>query len=175
MNSFKIELGKITEAAEVFQVYVRAKEVLDQLGVFQWTDDYPTESIILKDLQNKVLYLLKKEGVICGAINLSSEQDEPYKTLQWRYNIGPFLIIHRLVIDPKVQGQGGAQCLMNFAENYGAMHGFNSIRLDVYSKNRRGIKFYQKQNYTQSGRIYFPGRTEHFYCMEKKIVPSSNE
>ena len=79
------------------------------------------------------------------------------------------LVIHRLVINPKHQKHGYARILMDFAEDFAKNNDYTSIRLDAYIPNERVIAFYKKRNYHISGKVFFPGRDQPFYCMEKLI------
>ena len=82
---------------------------LENNGIYQWTDNYPTISIIENDLRKNVLYTLKSNQKIIGAINISEEQEAKYESIKWEFNNSKVLVIHRLVIDPKYQKKGYAQ------------------------------------------------------------------
>ncbi|MFK8038348.1 MAG: GNAT family N-acetyltransferase [Crocinitomicaceae bacterium] len=172
IHQLKIEKGRLSDLEPIFKIYLNAKHELEKKGIYQWTDQYPTKSIIESDLQKGVLYMLKYGNKIIGAINLSEEQEKEYQTVKWRFNHSKALVIHRLVINPKHQGLGYAQKSMAFAENFARKMGYSSIRLDAYSYNKRVIDFYQKRNYVIRGDVNFPGRKYVFHCMEKEIVNS---
>jgi len=71
------------------------------------------------------------------------------------------------VVNTDNQGQGYAQKLMTFAENYAIENNYASIRLDTFSQNKRNQKFYELRGYKRLGNIYFPKQSEHpFYCYE---------
>ena len=164
-----IEKGKTNDLEALLQIYLNAKSKLIENGIHQWTDNYPTKTIIENDLKAGVLFQLKIDNEIIGAINLSEEQETEYQTIPWEFDDTKVLVIHRLVIDPKYQGKGHAHYLMDFAENYAISYGYKAIRLDTYSQNKQNIKFYQKRNYNVRGDVYFPGREFAFHCLEKEI------
>ena len=164
-----IEKGNLTDLEALFQIYINGKIELERNGIYQWTNTYPTISIIESDLQKEVLYILKNDNEIIGAIALSEEQEDEYKLINWKFDDGKILVVHRLVVNPKHQKQGYAQQLMDFAENYAVTNNYASIRLDAYSQNKRVINFYKKRNYKISGNVNFPERDYPFYCMEKDI------
>ena len=64
---------------------------------------------------------------------------------------------------------------MEFAEEFARKNDYSSIRLDAYSQNDRVLKFYNKRNYYISGKVNFPEREYHFYCMEKEIKTAYNK
>ena len=165
-----IRLAKEEDLPNVIDLYRQCKADMDRQEIYQWTDKYPNRQIFIKDIQNKTLFLLFYENDLLGAINISEEQEKEYESLAWEFGDEKVLVIHRLAILPKEQGKGYAQLLMRFAEDFATNNAYQSIRLDVYSKNHRGIKFYQKRAYYVRGEIRFPNREFHFFGMEKRII-----
>lgn len=162
--------GQLSDLGELFQIYLNGKRELAQNGIYQWTDNYPTVSIIALDIRKRVLYVLKSNNEIIGAINISEEQEPEYELVQWAFDHSKALVIHRLLIDPKHQRKGYAQKLMDFAESFAKENNYTSIRLDAYSQNKRVIEFYQKRNYVVRGNVNFPEREYPFHCMEKEVT-----
>ena len=102
-----------------------------------------------------------------GSITIAPKMDEVYKSVKWLTITSNNLYIHRLAIDPKMQGRGYAQKLMDFAENYGRQNNYESIRLDTFSKNKRNQKFYEQRGYVRLENVYFPDQSQDpFYCYE---------
>jgi ribosomal protein S18 acetylase RimI-like enzyme len=72
-----------------------------------------------------------------------------------------------LAIKPSEQGKGYAQQLMDFAENHAKDQGFESVRLDTFSQNKRNQLFYEKRGYRRLEDIFYPKQSEHpFHCYE---------
>ena len=161
--------GQLEDLEELFQIYLNGKNELEKSAIYQWTDTYPTRAIIESDLRKGVLYTLRINKEIIGAIQLSEEQEDAYKLVKWEFNDAKILVIHRLVIDPKFQRKGYAKKLMDFAESFALKNNYSSIRLDAYSKNNRVIDFYKKRAYFIRGDVYFPDRAYSFHCMEKEM------
>ena len=155
---------------EIFEIYESAKVELARQQIFQWYDTYPNISIIETDINNEVLYILKKGNTIVGAINVNEAQDEAYKEIDWEFDAKKVLVIHRLVIHPKFQRNGYAAQLMDFAESFAQQNQYTSVRLDTYCENKISIKFYTKRDYFIRGKVYFDGRVYPFCCMEKAIL-----
>lgn len=175
INQLKIEKGQFFDLEKLFQIYLNGKINLENNGIYQWTNNYPTLSIIEDDLKKNVLYTLKNNEKIIGAINISEEQETEYNSIKWKFDNSKVLVIHRLVIDPKYQKKGHAQKLMDFAEKFAKENNYTSIRLDAYSQNLRVIEFYKKRNYIICGNVNFPEREHEFYCMEKEIITAYNK
>jgi predicted amidohydrolase/GNAT superfamily N-acetyltransferase len=174
IDQLKIEKGDLSNLEKLFKIYLNGKQELERNSIYQWTNNYPTISIIESDLRKGVLYTLKNNDEILGAINISEEQEAEYESIQWEYNDSKALVIHRLVIDPIHQRKGYAQKLMDFAENFAKENDYTSIRLDAYSQNESVIEFYKKRGYFIRGNVNFPEREYSFHCMEKKITTVYN-
>lgn len=164
-----IEKGNASDLDSLFKIYKAAKETLEDNNIYQWTDNYPTRQIIGNDIESDVLYILKNNNEIIGAINISEDQEVEYEAIDWQFNEAKVLVIHRLVIHPKSQKRGYAKLLMDFAEKYAKQNNFTSIRLDAYSQNKRVVEFYKRRHYFIRGEIYFPEREYPFYGMEKAL------
>ncbi|MEZ4938832.1 MAG: GNAT family N-acetyltransferase [Crocinitomicaceae bacterium] len=170
----KIEKGSLSDLNELFQIYLNGKNELEINGIYQWTNNYPTRSIIESDIKKSVLFALKNGREIIGAINISEEQEPEYETINWKFDSSKVLVIHRLVIDPIYQGKGFAKRLMDFAEKFAKDNNYSSIRLDAYSQNKKVIDFYIKRNYFIRGNVNFAEREYPFHCMEKEIITAYN-
>lgn len=169
-----IEKGTLSDVNELFQIYLNGKNELEKNGIYQWTDNYPTRSIIEKDVEKGVLFMLRNDREILGAITISEEQETEYQTINWKFDSSKVVVIHRLVIDPKYQGKGYAHILMDFAEKFATENNYSSIRLDAYSQNKKAIDFYEKRRYFIRGHVNFPERAYPFHCMEKEIKTAHN-
>jgi ribosomal protein S18 acetylase RimI-like enzyme len=142
--------------------------VLDEQGIFQWTDNYPVFNMIEQDIRAKHLYCFMVQKICVGIVSLNTLQDPEYSQVNWSVE-GKILIIHRLAVDPAYQKQGIAGKLMDFAEHYAKMHNYVAIRLDAYSQNTLSIAFYEHRNYQKRGEVFFTGRRLPFFCYEKPI------
>lgn len=136
-------------------------------GIYQWNENYPSYEAFKNDIELDQIWVLKDEGKIIGSVVITTIEDEEYDEVVWLTPQGNSLYIHRLAIHPDYQGQGLAQQLMNFAENYAKEENYASVRLDTFSLNKRNNVFYQKRGYQKLSDIYFPKQSEHpFHCYE---------
>ena len=141
---------------------------LIEQGIFQWNEQYPKREDLLEDIELQELWKLEDKNSVIGLIVLTENEDAEYQDVNWLTKNHKNLYIHRLAVDPKFQGKGYAQKLMDFAEKYAKENGYNSIRLDTFSENKRNLKFYEQRNYVKLESIYFPNQSEFpFYCYEK--------
>ena len=154
---------------QAWQIYVRCRAKLLAEGIEQWTEEYPNEKVLKKDIDNEDLYGIQKDGKWVGLICINEYQDEEYKMVDWKDKMGKVLVVHRLAVDPVYQREGLAGKLMDFAEKYAQEQAYDSIRLDAYSKNPHTIRFYKKRNYQVRGSVNFAYRVDPFICFEKAI------
>ncbi|MFK7946646.1 MAG: GNAT family N-acetyltransferase [Saprospiraceae bacterium] len=168
LNNMIIEKAALTDLETIFAIYKTAKQDLETQNIYQWTDKYPTLSIIKNDIEKEFLYVLKVNDEIVGAINISEEQETVYQTVDWKFDDSKVLVIHRLVVSPKHQRQGYATKMMTFVENYAQKNAYTSIRLDAYSQNKKVLRFYHNRNYVTRGTVRFPARKFLFFCMERE-------
>lgn len=136
-------------------------------NIFQWNEFYPNKTPFINDAKRGELYVLEVENKIVGCITVSTFMDEEYIPIPWLTPNKNNIYIHRVAIHPNLQGQGYAQKLMAFAENYARENNFQSVRLDTFSQNKRNHKFYELRDYKKLGDIYFPKQSEYpFHCYE---------
>ncbi|RDY59708.1 GNAT family N-acetyltransferase [Flagellimonas nanhaiensis] len=162
-----IRLAKLSEIKDILTITQACAFKMQQNGIYQWNEHYPTEEPFIKDAERNELYVKEDNGEIIGAITISTYMDQEYVPVTWLTPNGNSTYIHRLCVHPDNQGKGIAQELMHFAENYSKNHGFVSVRLDTFSQNKRNQRFYEQRGYQKLGDIYFPKQSEHpFHCYE---------
>lgn len=141
---------------------------MQEKGIFQWNEHYPSREKLLLDIEKEELFLLEEQGKILGIVVLTSKMDEEYIPIDWLTPNDKNLYVHRLATHPSVWGRGNGRKLMEFAEKFAAENHYRSVRLDTFSQNKRNQKFYESRGYQRLGNIYFPKQSEHpFFCYEK--------
>lgn len=162
-----IRSAKLSEIDDIIDITRACATHMQQKGIFQWNEHYPSKEVFIKDLERKELYVLAISGSIAGAIVISTLMDLEYTTIKWLTANTNNCYVHRLCVRPHFQGQGYAQQLMDFAEDYARKKEFLSIRLDTFSQNQRNQRFYETRGYQRLGDIYLPKQSEHpFHCYE---------
>ena len=164
MNAIK--LVTMDRIAEVMQIYKLATRKMDEMHIFQWDKDYPTQDIIEKDIQAKSMYGYFEGDEICAVQVLNETQSEEYKEINWHFTDSKPLILHRLVVSPKHQNKGISKQMIRFAEKFAEKNQYKTIRFDAYMKNPISNNVYRKAGYIESGTVTF--RKGNFYCFEKK-------
>ena len=144
---------------------------LNQNGIPQWDDVYPSASDVEEDLKNGQLYALRASGKIIGIITLNRESEPDYQYAKWQYRGSDYAVVHRLCVSSAAQGQGIGTKLMLMAEAMLKQRGIKSVRLDAFSKNPQSLRLYEKLGYRIVGEANW--RKGRFYLLEKDITASS--
>ncbi len=166
-DRMKIRKAKIADLLEVKSLAESCAVAMQDRGIFQWNEHYPSKEKLENDIERQELYVLTDENEIKGIIVLSSHMDEEYIPIEWLSENSQNLYIHRLATHPLHWGEGTGQKLMDFAEAFAREHKFISVRLDTFSQNKRNQKFYESRGYKKLGDIFFPKQSEHpFHCYE---------
>ncbi len=154
----------------IFSLTQACAKAMINKGIYQWNEHYPAKERFQIDIELQELYVLEEEQCIKGIVVVTDIVDKEYIPVAWLTDNHKNLYIHRLAIDPNYWGQGYAQQLMDFAENFARQNKYQSVRLDTFSQNLRNQKFYETRGYQRLGNIYFPKQSEHpFYCYELVI------
>lgn len=162
-----IRRAKISEITDILTLTKACAANMVQNGIYQWNDQYPSKEVFENDIKRQELYVLHIEGLLKGTLVISTYIDEEYIPINWLTPTKNNLYVHRLAVHPNHQKKGYAQQLMDFAENHAQKNGFESIRLDTFSQNRRNQKFYETRGYQKLGSISFSHQSDYpFYCYE---------
>ena len=162
-----IQPAKISEIPDILIMTEACRVHMESKNIFQWTTEYPSKAQFLEDVDRNELYVLKKSDKIIGCIVISTLMDEEYENVNWLTPNTKNLYVHRLAVNPDLQGKGYAQKLMDYAEKFAIANEFISVRLDTFSQNKRNQKFYEARGYKKLEDIYFPKQSPYpFHCYE---------
>ncbi|MNO16914.1 putative acetyltransferase [compost metagenome] len=167
MTNLSARLANMSDIEEVFEVFVRAIEVMNQNQIPQWDEVYPTKEDLKADIENNELYIVESDNMIMSVFVLNQDYDEEYEEGEWKYTDASFCVIHRLCVNPSFQNKGIGRKTMQLVEELVKEKGIETIRLDAFSQNPFALKMYEKLNYCKVGEVSW--RKGLFYLMEKKL------
>ncbi|MDM1044862.1 GNAT family N-acetyltransferase [Myroides sp. 1354] len=151
---------------QVITVLNQVKQMMFSNGIDQWDEHYPNAETIQMDLQNQQAYVYTENEAILAYMVLNEAYDIEYEALKWSTST-PFLVIHRLFVQPAAQGKGISSQMIQFAETYAKAKAYASIRFDAYALNNTANAVYLKKGYIHVGTVQF--RKGVFNCYEKAI------
>lgn len=167
MERLEVTLGTKADLEEVYKVFTSAIKKMEEQGIPQWDEIYPSKEILEDDIEKQELYIGKLNGEIAVVYVLNEESDEQYRNGNWQYPESFYEVIHRLCVNPKFQNQKLGYRVMVHIEGQLLQKGVETIRLDTFTQNPFSIRLYEKLGYQKVGMAYW--RKGEFYLMEKKI------
>ncbi|PTS94742.1 N-acetyltransferase [Pedobacter sp. HMWF019] len=163
-NVSKINLQDINE---VMCLIKEAISEMENNEISQWDDVYPNYKIVFDDIDTEAMFGIYKNLELAGIVVLDKNQSPEYSSVEWELNNDSPLVMHRLCVRPKFQGQGIAKQLLKFSEQFANNNSYTSIRLDAFSGNPSALNLYENNGYLKRGTVTF--RKGDFYCYEKTL------
>ena len=114
---------------------------------------YPTEATAQTALTRDDLFVSEDNGRIVGAAVINQTQVAEYALGKWQYPAADeeVMVLHTLVISPKVTRGGYGQKFVDFYEQYAREHNCPYLRIDTNARNVRARAMYRKLGYTEIG------------------------
>ena len=166
-----IQPAKPSDLDSIMELFRRCTDSMIAAGIQQWDSNYPVANEVEQDIGAGHVFGLKEGNNCLATITLNERQDEQYHSIEWHYQSGRVIVIHRLAVHPEAQGRGLGQRLCKFAEDWGSENGFEIVRLDAYEHNPIARSLYEKMGYRLAGgRCYFHARRLPFNCYEKQLA-----
>ena len=148
-------------------LYGAATQDMLRQGIDQWDEYYPDREILTEDVESGDMTLGLLDGEPACAWVVNREYEPEYVSGAWEHTGGDFCVLHRLCVNPELQGRGLARQAMAHMEKNALDKGFDSVRLDVFSQNLHAQRLYERLGYKRTGEVRF--RKGIFYLMEKKL------
>ena len=152
---------------ELFSLYRAAILRMDEQGVPQWDEIYPSFEVLQEDVSSGQMQIGRLDAQIAVAFLLEECFEGDYEPADWRYREPKFVVLHRLCVHPAFQGRGVARQAMDFLERMVLERGIYAIRLDAFSRNPTALKLYESRGYEKAGEIWY--RKGLFYLYEKQL------
>ncbi len=132
-----------------------------------WTQDYPNEEEIEKDLSREDLFCLEnQEGQIVGTISI--DQDREVESLPcWARELQPAGELSRLGVAQAYQNQGLARRLLQYGMEELKRRGCRSVHFLVCKTNEKAIRSYDRLSFDIVGECSLFG--EEWWCYEKSL------
>lgn len=148
-------------------LYAAAAQDMRDHGIDQWDEYYPDREILSEDVESGNMVLGLLDGALACAYVVNRDYDPEYASGAWAHAQGRFCVLHRLCVNPAMQGKGLARQAMARMEKTAREQGFDSVRLDVFSQNLHAQRLYEGLGYRRTGEVRF--RKGSFYLMEKAL------
>lgn len=160
-------LGKPEDIEAITGLIQEAIQEMEKHGIYQWDELYPTAADFENDIRKGNLYVAEENEKIIALYVISGESDEAYNNAEWKYPRETSLVLHRFCVSPGFQNRGIGKKVLNKIESQIRSMGYDSLRLDVFTKNPYAQKLYRNNGYEIRG--FAEWRKGRFDLMEKKL------
>lgn len=161
-----LRLSNVEDLDGLMLITSRCIDHLNRQGIYQWDEIYPSRNDFNDDIVTQSLYSIVDDDLLLGCICINHTEYPGYEKADWHGS--DFYVIHKMIIDPKNEGQGLGKSAMLYAEMMAGENRKDSIRLDCFKDNERANRFYQNLGYVIRGQT--PFRKGRFNLYEKMIL-----
>lgn len=119
----------------IYQILFRCGIKMAKQFLFHWIPPY-SKRAILKACDTKYVVIVKDNGLnaFTSTFQMSVQDDKS-------------LYVGKIATDPKFEGRGIGKTNMLFMEQFAKGKGCSSIKLDVYDKSKRAVRFYERNGF----------------------------
>ena len=153
----RIRPAVATDMAECMKVFEAARGIMRASGnMKQWTDGYPSEEVVKKDMETGGVFVVENGGKIVAYFAFLPSPDPTYAYIeggQWVDDTTPYHVVHRIASYPDVHGI--FKVIMDFC-----FANERNIRIDTHRDNAIMQHNLQKQGFTYCGIIYLQNGDE---------------
>ena len=152
-----IRKALLTDLAEIMEVMEAAKKIMRQSGnMFQWVEGYPSEAVIMSDMEKDGGFVVEDDGRIVGYFAFLPSPEPTYATInegKWLDDEQAYHVIHRIASFPDTHGIFSS--IMEFCFSLDA-----NIRIDTHRDNTIMQHNITKHGFTYCGIIYLASGDE---------------
>lgn len=146
----EIRLALVDDLVCIMKLFDASKTYMRSYGnMTQWTNGYPSEKLILRDILAGKMYCVQTDKVVHGVFFWSIEDDIYYQNIEnvaWNYST-PYGVIHRLAGDGHIKRLG--EIVIKWC-----MSQFHHIRIDTHSSNAPMRQLMEILGFRYCGIIY---------------------
>lgn len=155
-----LNIRKSTKAdmPALMEVFAEARGTIAMLGINQWQDGYPNETVIMEDVEQNRSFSVEKEGEVVGTFALMYHGEPTYDVIHsgnWLSGEdGAYLAIHRVAVAVKSRGTGISSAIIEFAATEALNAHKKSLRIDTHEGNVVMRRMLEKNGFSYCGIIY---------------------
>ena len=146
-----------TDVAEIMKVMDAAKKIMRQSGnMHQWDNGYPSEAVILSDMEKDGGFVVEDDGKLVGYFAFLPSPEPTYAGIyegEWLDDTQPYHVVHRIASYPDAHGIFSS--IMDFCFSRDS-----NIRIDTHRDNTIMQHNIAKHGFTYCGIIYFASGDE---------------
>lgn len=152
-----IELCRKEDIPQVAALYDKVTAYLElHVNYPHWRHGiYPAYDYVVDSCSHGMLYAVKQGGRVVGAFTLGEDPQGKYDNATWQIplQMGQYVVLHALAIDPDYTRQGLAKEALSFVIHHARLLGYKAIRLDVVPGHTPGKKLYESVGFVYLGDV----------------------
>ena len=153
----RIREARPTDVAEIMQVMDAAKRIMRSSGnMHQWTDGYPSEAVILSDMEREGGFVVDDGGKLVGYFAFLPSPEPTYARIyegDWLDDVRSYHVVHRIASYPDAHGVFSS--IMDFCFSRDS-----NIRIDTHRDNHIMQHVVKKYGFTYCGIIFLASGDE---------------
>ena len=146
-----------SDMADIMTVMDAAKKIMRQSGnLYQWNDGYPSETVILADMEKNGGFVVEDDAIVVGYFAFLPSPEPTYYNIykgKWLNDEEPYHVVHRIASYPDAHG------IFSSIMDYCFSHDPN-IRIDTHRDNKIMQHNIAKHGFTYCGIIYLASGDE---------------
>lgn len=155
----------VSDLCAIMPIFEEARGTIAKLGIDQWQNGYPSEEVILADIDKDQSYLCETDGKICGTFAMLENGEPTYDKIydgHWLTGDGSrdYIAIHRVAISVSSRGSGLSGKIISYAADFAKNLGRKSLRIDTHRGNAVMKRMLEKNGFRYCGIIYLENGDE---------------
>jgi GNAT superfamily N-acetyltransferase len=154
-NILNFRLGEMNDIPRCLEIIDDAKNFMQSYGSGQWSINTPREEKLIRDVNNRALYLLEVNFSVNGIFVLY-EKEPTYDLIydgKWITDGSSFIVIHTFAIDSVFRKHGYGKAVLDYVKEKAIKNKKSSIRLDTHELNSPLINLLNREGYSYCGWI----------------------
>ncbi|MFD2940148.1 GNAT family N-acetyltransferase [Flavobacterium notoginsengisoli] len=157
--NYTFRKAKTEEQQQIWKILENAIQRRKEEGSDQWQDGYPNPAIVQNDINKENGFVLVNENeTIVGYAAILINDEPEYANIKGKWLTNEdFIVMHRVAISDQYLGQGLAQKMLRYMEEYAVSNTIFSIKADTNFDNTAMLKVFEKNGYVYCGEVTFRG------------------
>ena len=154
-----------SDIASLMPIFEEARKTIAALGIDQWQNGYPSEEVILADVEKDQSYLCEIDGRVCGTFAMLTDGEPTYDKIYGGHwltgdDSRDYIAIHRVAISVSSRGSGLSGKIIGYAADFAKEKGRKSLRIDTHRGNAVMRRMLEKNGFSYCGIIYLENGDE---------------
>ncbi|WP_073507876.1 aminoacyl-tRNA hydrolase [Streptobacillus notomytis] len=161
-NNFKLRKAKLEDMEKILEIKELAIEYQKEIGLTQWSNNYPLEKDFKNDIELKRGYIYEKDNQIYAYASLNYDIDNMYlKTYDGNINNNiDYSSIHRVMVNKNEMNKGIGKEFLEKLIRISTKDSRFVVRIDTHKDNIAMIKLIDKLNFKYIAKVHANDGTE---------------